>query len=33
MTPIYPLMGRFSVSTASLVLLYKESPTCPVDGK
>jgi hypothetical protein len=25
-----PLMGRFSVSTASLVLLYKGSPTCPV---
>jgi hypothetical protein len=23
-------MGRFSVSTASLVLLYKGSPTCPV---
>jgi hypothetical protein len=31
MTPTYfPLMGRFSVSTASLVLLYKGSPTCPV---
>jgi hypothetical protein len=28
-----PLMGRFSVHTASLVLLYKGSPTCPVDGK
>jgi hypothetical protein len=25
-----PLMGRFSLSTASLVLLYKGSPTCPV---
>jgi hypothetical protein len=23
-------MGRFSLSTASLVLLYKGSPTCPV---
>jgi hypothetical protein len=23
-------MGRFSVSTASLVLLHKGSPTCPV---
>jgi hypothetical protein len=23
-------MGRFSVRTASLVLLYKGSPTCPV---
>jgi hypothetical protein len=28
-----PLMGRFSVHTASHVLLYKGSPTCPVDGK
>jgi hypothetical protein len=28
-----PLMGCFSVHTASLVLLYKESPTCPVNGK
>jgi hypothetical protein len=28
-----PLMGHFSVSTASLVLLYKGSPICPVDGK
>jgi hypothetical protein len=25
-----PLMGHFSLSTASLVLLYKGSPTCPV---
>jgi hypothetical protein len=25
-----PLMGRFSLSTASLVLLYKGSPTCSV---
>jgi hypothetical protein len=25
-----PLMGRFSLSTASLVLLYKGSHTCPV---
>jgi hypothetical protein len=25
-----PLMGCFSLSTASLVLLYKGSPTCPV---
>jgi hypothetical protein len=25
-----PLMGHFSVYTASLVLLYKGSPTCPV---
>jgi hypothetical protein len=24
-----PLMGRFSVRTASHVLLYKGSPTCP----
>jgi hypothetical protein len=28
-----PLMGRFSVRTVSLVLLYKGSPTCPVDSK
>jgi hypothetical protein len=28
-----PLMGCFSVRTASHVLLYKRSPTCPVDGK
>jgi hypothetical protein len=30
---LFPLMGCFSVCTASPVLLYKESPTCPVDGK
>jgi hypothetical protein len=30
---LFPLMGRFSARTASPVLLYKESPTCPVDGK
>jgi hypothetical protein len=29
----FPLMGRFSERTASHVLLYKSSPTCPVDGK
>jgi hypothetical protein len=28
-----PLMGCFSVRTASLVLIYKGTPTCPVDGK
>jgi hypothetical protein len=28
-----PLMGCFSVHTASHVLLYKGTPTCPVDGK
>jgi hypothetical protein len=30
---LIPLMGCFSVCTASHVLLYKELPTCPVDSK